>query len=59
MAYLVCERNRVKSKSETYLKNYVDNNTKIDNLDIYNIMRAAGQIESMLGLTTNTRFDKR
>lgn len=58
VAYLVCERNRVKSKSETYLKNYVDSNTTIDNLDIYNIMRAAGQIETMLGLTLNTKFDK-
>lgn len=56
VAYLVCARNRVKSKSETYLKNYVDNNTTIDNLDVYNIMRAAGQIETMLGLTENTRF---
>jgi hypothetical protein len=58
VAYLVCARNGIKSKSETYLKFYVDNNTTIDNLDIYNIMRAAGQIESMLGLTFNTKFDK-
>lgn len=56
VAYLVCARNRVESKSKTYLKNYVEQNTTIDNLDIYNIMRAAGQIETMLGLTENTRF---
>jgi len=56
VAYMVCARNRVKSKSEAYLKNYVDNNTTIDNLDVYNIMRAAGQIETMLGLTENTKF---
>jgi len=59
VAYLVCARNRVKSKSETYLKNYVDTNTTIDDLDIYNIMRAAGQIETMLGLTFNTKFENR
>lgn len=58
VAYLVCARNGVKSKSEAYLKNYVDNNTTIDNLDIYNIMRAAGQIETMLGLTVNTKFER-
>ncbi len=58
VAYLVCARNGVKSKSETYLKNYVETNTTTDNLDIYNIMRAAGQIETMLGLTINTKFDK-
>jgi len=56
VAYLVCARSGVKSKSETYLKNYVDNNTTIDDLDVYNIMRAAGQIETMLGLTDNTKF---
>lgn len=58
VAYLVCARNGVKSKSETYLINYVETNTTTDNLDIYNIMRAAGQIETMLSLTVNTKFDK-
>lgn len=58
VAYLVCARHRVKSKSETYLTHYVENNTTADHLDIYNIMRAAGQIETLLGLTVNTKFDK-
>lgn len=57
VAYMVCARNRVKSKSETYLTNYVEQNTTIDNLDIYNIMRAAGQIETLLGLTINTKLN--
>jgi len=58
VAYLVCARNGVQSKSETYLKNYVTQNTTIDHLDLYQIMRAAGQIETLLGLTAHTKFAK-
>ena len=58
VAYLVCERNGVKSKSETYLANYVNANTTIDQIDRYQIMRAAGQVETLLGLVTHTKFDK-
>jgi hypothetical protein len=58
VAFLVCARNGVTSKSETYLKNYVKENTTIDHLDIYQVMRAAGQIETLLGLTAHTKYDK-
>jgi len=58
VAYLVCERNGVKSKSETYLKDYVSKNITIDDIDIYQIMRAAGQIETLLDLTAHTKYDK-
>jgi hypothetical protein len=47
--FIVCARNGVTSKSETYLKHYVDNNTSVGDLDIYQIMRAAGRIETLLG----------
>lgn len=57
VAFLVCERNGVTSKSETYLKNYVQQNTNIDNIDLYQIMRAAGQVESLLDLTARTKYD--
>lgn len=50
VAYLVCSRVGVKSKSETYLTNFVSENTTIENLDIYAVTKAAGQIESLLGL---------
>lgn len=53
VAYIVCNRRGVQSKSETYLSSFVDANTTVDDLDIYQIMRAAGQVETMLGLAAN------
>ena len=58
VAYIVCKRNDVTSKSETYLTNYVNENTTVDDIDIYQVMRAAGQIETVLGLTAYTKYDK-
>jgi hypothetical protein len=57
VAYLACSRNGVESKSQAYLTNYVDKNTTIKALDLYQVMRAAGQIESLLGLTFHTRYE--
>lgn len=57
VAYLVCARNGIVSASETYLKDYVQANTTVEQLDIYQVMRAAGQVEGLLGLTSHTRFD--
>ena len=56
VAYLVCERNGIKSKSQTYLSNYIDENSTIDTVDLYQIMRAAGQVESLLGLNTQKQL---
>jgi hypothetical protein len=58
VAFLVCARNGVTSKSETYLANYVKHNTTVDDIDLYQIMRAAGQVETLLGLTARTKYDK-
>ena len=58
LAYLVCARNGVTSKSEVYLKTYVTQHTTIDDVDLYQIMRAAGQVETLLGLTAHTKYDK-
>ena len=55
VAYLVCARNGVASRSENYLAAYVDENTTVDAIDIYHVMRAAGQIESALGLAAHER----
>lgn len=51
VAYIVCHRNGVEPKSQTYLSEFVDETTTTDQLDIYQIMRAAGQVESLLGLS--------
>jgi len=58
VAYLVCARNNIQSKSETYLSKYVTEKTAIDNIDIYQVMRAAGQVEGLLGVTAHTTYDK-
>ena len=58
MAYLVCARNGVQSKSETYLSNYVKEHTTVGEIDLYQVMRAAGQMEALLGLTARIRYDR-
>ncbi len=59
VAFLVCARNGVQSASETYLKDYVRENTTVDQIDVYQVMRAAGQVEVLLGLAEHTRFEPR
>lgn len=56
VSYLVCARNGVASKSEAYLAHYVTKNTMIDDIDVYKVMRAAGQVETLLGLTAHTKY---
>lgn len=58
VAFVVCGRNGMTLKSETYLTHYVNQNTTVDDIDLYQVMRAAGQIETLLGLTANTKFYK-
>lgn len=50
VSYLVCKRNGVASKAETYLSNYVELNTTLDDIDIYRILCSVGEIEKTLGL---------
>ena len=56
VAYIVCERNGITSKSEKYLTHYVDTNTTIENIDIYQVMRAAGRVETLLGICGHTKY---
>jgi hypothetical protein len=58
VAYLICCRNGLKPKSETYLSEYVKQDTTADSLDLYQIMRAAGQVETLLGLGAHTKYDQ-
>ena len=58
VAYLVCKRNGCDCNSEAYIDGYLKTHTTVDDLEIYQIMRAAGQIESLLGLTAHTRYEK-
>lgn len=56
VAYLVCERNGVKAKSETYLSSFVSKELCLNRLDLYQIMRAANQVETILELIDHTKF---
>lgn len=58
VAYMVCWRQGVSPCSESYLNKFVEKDTDVLSLDLYQIMRAAGQIEALLGLTAHTRFDR-
>lgn len=44
VAYIVAARNGVDSKSQTYLAGFVKQTTTVDELDVYQILRAAGQV---------------
>ena len=54
-AYLACSRNGVECKSQSYLASYVKQNQNIDNLDVYQIVKAVGQMETLLKLTVHAR----
>lgn len=55
VAYIVCHRHDVAPKSQTYLSNFVRANTTTETLDVYQILRAAGQVEAILGLSPHTK----
>jgi len=50
VAYLVCCRHGVKPNSDKYLSSYVKATTSVDIIDTYQVMRAAGQVETVLEL---------
>jgi hypothetical protein len=59
VAFLVAGRSGVKAKSQSYLAAFVSGRETVDNIDLYQITRAAGQIESLLQRTAHTSFGPR
>ena len=57
VAYIVCKRNGVEPKSQTYLSDFLNRRATFEEISVYQIMRAAGQIEALLKLATATKFD--
>jgi len=57
VAYLVCKRTGVEPKSQTYLSDFVKPDTSVDTIEIYPIMRAAGQVETILGIASPSKFN--
>jgi hypothetical protein len=58
IAFIVSHRNGVESRSHPYLSQMVQSDTTVEDLDLFQVMRAAGQVESLMGLTAHTRYDK-
>ena len=56
VAYIVCKRNGVEPKSQSYLSGFIDGYETLEEIAVYQIMRAAGRIEALLGLATATKF---
>jgi hypothetical protein len=56
VCYIVCHRNKVKPNSEVYLTNFVDDKLQAEKMDLYALLKAAGQIETILDLVTHTKF---
>ena len=57
VAYLVAARNGVSSESEKYLAKYVQEHMTIGQLDVYQVLRAAGQVETLLGIAAQSRME--
>jgi hypothetical protein len=58
VAFIVCRRNNIAPRSQTYLTHFVEYDMSVDDLDLYQIMRAAGQVETILGLSLTTKYEK-
>jgi IrrE N-terminal-like domain len=59
VSYIVCKRNGVESAAEAYLSGYLESHTKIEDVDIFGILKAAGKIEAVLDLACHTTFGTR
>ena len=56
VCYIVCCRNNVVPNSEAYLMNFVDDKLQAEDMDLYALLKAAGQIETILDLVEHTSF---
>jgi hypothetical protein len=55
VAYLVCARRGVTNVSEAYLATYVNVHTTVADLHLYQVMRAAGQVEMALNKPSRSK----
>lgn len=58
VAYLVCHRNGIAPRSQTYLSQFVKEKMTVKNIDLYQVMRAAGQVEDILKLNQKNSAKK-
>ena len=58
VAYIVCHRQGIHPKSQTYLSDFVKSDSGVRDMDFYQVMRAAGGVETILQLTAHAKFDR-
>lgn len=56
VSFLVCSRRGVHTNAEQYLAEFVKQNKYVEQLDIYAVLKAAGKIETLLGLAETPQF---
>lgn len=57
VAYLVCRRNKVERRSESYLTDFFDGkDSKVNLPELYPVLRSAGRIEQLLNLSENIKM---
>ncbi len=56
VCYIVCHRNDVRPNSEVYLSAFVQDKLRIENMDVYAILKAAGRVETVLELIGHNQF---
>lgn len=56
VCYIVCQRNNIRPNSESYLKDFVNDKLSVEDMDLYALLKAAGQIETILDLAAHTSF---
>lgn len=56
VCYIVCHRNNVQPNSEAYLTGFVNDGLQTEDMDLYALLKAAGQIETILDLVEHTKF---
>ena len=54
VAYIVCMRRGVEPESKQYLTEFVEEQTTVEHLGVDRIFRAAGHVESIMGLDVRT-----
>ena len=59
VCYIVCHRNGFKPNSEAHLSGFVIGNKDMEPMDLYALLKATGQIETLLGLAVLTSFEPR
>jgi hypothetical protein len=56
VSYIVCLRHEVTTSAESYLADFVKSEQVVWDLDVYQVLRAAGQVEAALGLSSQSHY---